>query len=499
VTATLEADIAIVGSGPGGATLAWALRDSGAQVLLIERGDYLPREWENWDTESVFTRHRYRTTETWDDADGGVINPGLHYFVGGNSKLWGAALPRFMPSDFTETRQSDGVSPAWPFAYEDLEPYYERAEELYGVHGDPGDWGAPPRRNAILPAVEHEPALADLAVRLEAQGLHPFHLPVGIDRHPGGRCVRCRTCDSYPCMIDAKNDADVRAVRPAVESPTVTLATGLRIDRLQTSADGSRVERAIGVRGDEEVEVRASSFVAACGAANTAALLLRSADPAHPDGVANSSGQVGRNYMHHVASAVMAVDPRRRVTTRYQKTVTLNDYYERGPGVPYGLGNVQGVAKLQPGMLVAARRGVPRPVLKYLTDHSVDLWVQTEDLPDPENRITLRGERIVHRYRKNNVAAHEALLREVRRMLRLAGFPLVFVQRMGIATNSHQCGTCRAGHDSATSVVDADCRAHDVENLHIVDSSFFPSSAALNPGLTIAANALRVSDRAFGA
>ena len=499
MTAVLEADIAIVGSGPGGATLAWALRDSGAQVLLIERGDYLPREWENWDTESVFARHRYRTTETWDDADGGVINPGLHYFVGGNSKLWGAALPRFMPSDFTETRERDGVSPAWPFADEDLEPYYERAEELYGVHGDPADWGAPPRRNAILPAVEHEPALADLAVRLEAQGLHPFHLPVGIDRHPGGRCVRCRTCDSYPCMIDAKNDADVRAVRPAVESPTVTLATGLRIDRLQMSADGSRVERAIGVRGDEEVEVRASSFVAACGAANTAALLLRSADPAHPDGVANSSGQVGRNYMHHVASAVMAVDPRRRVTTRYQKTITLNDYYERGPGLPYGLGNVQGVAKLQPGMLVAARRGVPRPVLKYLTDHSVDLWVQTEDLPDPENRITLRGERIVHRYRKNNVAAHEALLREVRRMLRLAGFPLVFVQRMGIATNSHQCGTCRAGRDSATSVVDADCRAHDVENLHIVDSSFFPSSAALNPGLTIAANALRVADRAFGA
>jgi choline dehydrogenase-like flavoprotein len=498
VTTTLEADVAIVGSGPGGATLAWALRDSGARVLLIERGDYLPREWENWDTESVFVRHRYRTTETWDDADGGVIQPGLHYFVGGNSKLWGAALPRFMPSDFTETRKSDGVSPAWPFAYEDLEPYYERAEELYGVHGDV-DWGAPPRRNTLLPAVEHEPALADLTARLEAQGLHPFHLPVGIDRHPGGRCVRCRTCDSYPCMIDAKNDADVRAVRAAVQSPTVTLATGLRIDRLQTSADGSRVERAHGVRGDEEVEVRASSFVVACGAANSAALLLSSADAAHPSGVANSSGQVGRNYMHHVMSAVMAVDPRRRVTTRYQKTISLNDYYERGPSQSYGLGNVQGVAKLQPGMLVAAKRGVPRPVLKYMTDHSVDLWAQTEDLPDPENRIALRGERIVHRYRKNNVAAHEALLREVRRMLRRAGFPLVFVQRMGIATNSHQCGTCRAGRDPATSVVDADCRAHDVANLHIVDSSFFPSSAALNPGLTIAANALRVADRAFAA
>jgi choline dehydrogenase-like flavoprotein len=499
VTTSLEADIAIVGSGPGGATLAWALRDTGARVLLIERGDYLPREWQNWDTESVIAKHRYPTTETWDDADGGVIHPGLHYFVGGNSKLWGAALPRFMPSDFRETRTSDGVSPAWPFSYEDIEPYYEHAEELYGVHGDGADWGAPPRRNALLPAVEFEPALADLAQRLRAQGLHPFHLPVGIDLHPGGRCVRCRTCDAYPCMIDAKNDADVRAVRPAVQSPNVTLATGLWIDRLHATADGSRVERAVGARGGEEVEVRASSFVVGCGAANSAALLLRSANAAHPDGLANSSGMVGRNYMHHVTSAVMAVDPRRPVTTRYQKAFGLNDFYERGPNEPYGLGNVQGLAKLQPGMLVAAKRGVPRPVLKYMTDRSVDLWAQSEDLPDPENRITLRGDRIVHRYRKNNVAAHEALLREVRRMLRRAGFPFVFVQRMGIATNSHQCGTCRAGHDPATSVLDADCRAHDVENLHVVDASFFPSSAALNPGLTIAANALRVADRVFGA
>jgi choline dehydrogenase-like flavoprotein len=497
VTRRLEADIAIIGSGPGGATLAWGLRDSGARVLLVERGGYLPREWENWDTESVIVRKRYRTTETWDDADGGVINPGLHYFVGGNSKLWGAALPRFLPSDFEATRHADGISPAWPYSYSDLEPYYEQAEELYGVHGDQADWGAPPRRNTLLPAVEHEPAIADLAASLEGQGLHPFHLPVGIDRHPGGRCVRCATCDAYPCMIDAKNDADVRVVRPALQSPTVTLQTGTYVDRLETSADGSTVRRAVGVADGEQVEISASTFVTACGAANSAALLLRSANAAHPDGLANSSGQVGRNYMHHVTSAVMAVDPRRRVTTRYQKTISINDYYERGPTQPYGLGNVQGVAKLKPGMLVAAKRCVPRPVLKYMTDHSVDLWVQTEDLPDPDNRVWLRDGRIVHRYRKNNVDAHEALLREVRRMLRRAGFPFVFVERMGIATNSHQCGTCRAGADPTTSVVDGDCRTHDVENLYVVDSSVFPSSAALNPGLTIAANALRVADRAL--
>jgi choline dehydrogenase-like flavoprotein len=494
----LEADIAIIGSGPGGATLAWSLRESGASVLLIERGDFLPREWENWDPESVHVRKRYRTTETWDNADGGVIHPGLHYYVGGNSKMWGAALPRFMPRDFERTRHADGDSPEWPFSYADIEPYYERAEELYGVHGDPADWGAPPRRNAILPAVEHEPAIADLIAKLEAQGLHPFHLPVGIDRHSGGRCVRCDTCDSYPCMIDAKNDADVRVVRPALESPSVTLATGVCVERLETAGDGSRITSARGRTAEgEQVEIRAATFAVACGAANSAALLLRSANAVHPNGVANSSGHVGRNYMHHVTSAVMAVDPRRRVTTRFQKTISLNDFYGRGREQPYPLGNIQGLIKLRPGMLVAARRGVPRSVLRFLTDHSVDLWVQTEDLPDPENRVTLRGDRIVHRYRKNNRGAHEALLSETRRMLRRAGYPLVFVEQMGIETNSHQCGTCRAGTDPGESVVDANCRAHDVENLYVVDASFFPSSAALNPGLTIAANALRVADQAL--
>jgi choline dehydrogenase-like flavoprotein len=493
------ADIAIIGSGPGGATLAWALRNTGAEVLLIERGPYLPREWENWDVDSVFLNARYRTAETWENADGGIIRPGLHYYVGGNSKVWGAALPRFMPSDFEATRHCDGTSPQWPFSYRDLEPYYERAEQLYGVHGTATDWGAPPRQNSLLPSVDHEPTIVQLVARLHQQGLHPFPLPMGIDLHRGGRCVRCRTCDGFPCMIDAKNDAEIAAVRSALESPTMRIAHGVYVERLETDKDGSCVRVALALADDGQVEVHASTFVVSCGAANSAALLLRSANPGHPHGLANSSGQVGRNYMHHVTSAVMAVDPRRRVTTRFQKTFAVNDYYEHGPVEPYGLGNIQGVGKLQPGMLAAQKRGIPRSVLRYLTEHSVDLWAQTEDLPDPENRISVRHGKIVHRYRKNNVAAHEALLREIKRMLRKAGYPLVLIERMGIGTNSHQCGTCRAGTDPTSSVLDPLCRTHDIDNLYVVDSAFFPSSAALNPGLTIAANALRVATLAFGA
>ena len=505
----ISADVAIIGSGAGGSTLAYGLRDSGARVVVVERGEHLPREPQNWDVDAVFRAKRYRTSETWDDLDAGSrgkwrlgraevgsIAPGVHYVVGGNSKMWGAALPRFAPSDFEEVVHAEGVSPAWPFGYDDLEPYYEQAEALFGVHGGT-DWGVPPRLRPLRPAVGHEPAIALLVTDLERQGLHPYDLPVGIDFHPGGRCIRCATCDGFPCMVDAKNDAEIAALRPALATGNVELITGVRIDRLETASDGSRVTRAHGVSDRGEVAVDAARYVVAGGAVNSAALLLRSASAASPDGLANRSGLVGRNYMHHLTSAIMAVDPRRRNPTRFQKSFGINDWYAGAPDYPYPMGNVQGVNKLQPGMLAAAGRRAPDWLLRYLTNHSVDLWAQSEDLPSTDNRVEVTGDRIGIRYRAINRSAHDALLSRTRAALRRAGFPLVVIERMGIATNSHQCGTCRAGVDPKTSVLNPDCRAHDVENLWVVDSSFMPSSAALNPGLTIVANAMRVADREF--
>ncbi len=282
-------------------------------------------------------------------------------------------------------------------------------------------------------------------------------------------------------------------MRPALATGRVALGTGVRIERLETSGDGTRVVRALGTAADGPVAVSAARFVVACGAVNSAALLLGSASASHPGGLANASGLVGRNYMHHVTSAVMAVDPRRTNPTRFQKSFGFNDWYHGDDAYPYPMGNVQGVNKLQPGMLAAAKRWIPAPVGRFLTAHSVDLWAQTEDLPDADNRVLLRGDRIGIRYRKTNADAHEQLLARLRRALRRAGFPLVLIERMGIATNSHQCGTCRAGADRASSVLDPLCRAHDVENLWVVDSAFMPSSAAMNPGLTISANAVRVA------
>jgi choline dehydrogenase-like flavoprotein len=491
----IEADIAIIGSGPGGSTLARGLSGSGAGVAVFERGDFLPSEPQNWDVEEVFDKSRYRAEEYWVDADGRPFRPNSYYFVGGSSKVWGACLTRLRREDFGLIDHIGGTSPRWPIDYDELAPYYERAEALFDVHGpSQGDPTTDVRPKPPRGPVEHEPELARVVGKLVEQGVHPYTLPLGIDLHAGGSCLRCRTCDGFPCRVRAKNDAEVRALTPVVESGAVQLYVGTRITRLVTDAGGDRVVAAEAFRGRRPVEIRAEKFVLSAGAANSAAILLRSASAAHPDGLANSSGMVGRNYMQHQFTALMAVRPT-RTRLVYTKTVGFNDFYlDDGEGGP-PLGNVQTLGKLQGGMLAADKKWVPRPLLNAMAERSSDWWVTTEDLPDPENRVTLTGDgRIKVSYRRNNVIAQRRLTAIVRRLLRGAGYPLVIAQEMGPETTSAQCGTARAGRDRRDSVVDPLCRAHDVGNLYIVDSSFFPSAGALNPGLTIAAQALRVAE-----
>jgi choline dehydrogenase-like flavoprotein len=494
---TVDCDVAVIGSGMGGATLAWALRRSGARVLLVERGDFLPREDENWSPDAVFSQHRYRNAETWQDGSSGRrFAPGVHYYVGGNTKVYGACLPRFREQDFGAMEHRDGISPAWPITYADLEPHYGAAEHLYGVHGTPGADPTEPWRSKPYPypALPHEPPIAEFARSLADQGLHPFAMPAAVDRREGGSCIRCRTCDGFPCKVDAKGDADVRAVRPALATGTVRLLTRAYTQRLATSPDGRRVAEAIVVRDGATLRLRARHFVAACGAVNSAALLLRSASDRHPQGLANSSGLLGCNYMVHNSTFFMAVDPRRRNTVTFQKTLGLNDWYLSGRDTAVPLGNVQMLGKLQGPMLTSARRWLPRPVADAIANRSVDLYLTSEDLPRRENRVVVApdGGIRVH-WTPNNLRPHRELVRRVTRAVRRAGYPLVLTQRMDIATNSHMCGTAVMGSDERHSVLDPRCRAHDVENLWIADSASFPSSTALNPALTIAANALRIA------
>lgn len=501
-------DVILIGTGAGGGTLLHRLAGAGLRLLVLERGGFLPRERQNWDPAAVFLTGRYKTSETWRDAAGRALHPGTHYCVGGNTKVYGAALFRFRERDFEAVQHHGGVSPAWPIRYADLEPYYGAAEELYRVRGDRGADPTEPwaGRPYPFPRVEHEPRIQQLHDDFVRQGLRPFHVPLGVQldaqRPEASPCIRCGTCDGFPCLVHAKSDSDTLCVRPALRRPNVTLLTGAMVQRLETNASGTAVTRVVVERDGAREEYSADVVVVACGAVNSAALLLRSASSRHPRGLANSSGVVGRHYMCHLNSVMLMVS-REPNPTVFQKTIALNDFYFGAPGSDLPLGHISMVGKSDRVVLQAgAPPFAPGRVLDWVARHAVDFWLTSEDLPDPDNRVRLDEQgRIVLEYRPNNEPAHARLQQELRRVLRRIARargglrqPLFLAQRIPLAGVAHQCGTVRFGDDPSTSALDRDCKAHDLDNLYVVDSSFFVSSAAVNPALTIMANALRVGD-----
>lgn len=488
-------DILIIGSGAGGGTLARSLRGSGAQVLILERGGYLPREPENWSPSAVFEKHRYKPEERWEDSGGKPFRPGVHYWVGGNTKVYGAALPRLREEDFGAIEHEGGTSPAWPVSYDDFEPFYRLVERWYWVHGRAGIDPTEPWRSSPFPfdAIPSDPYMQALADGFSRQGLNPFPLPLGLDYGQGGRCIRCRTCDAFPCQVHAKGDAEVSGIEVALEDPNITLWTGAHVNRLYTDATGRIVDEVEVVQHGAKRIIRAGTVVVAAGAVNSAALLLRSANHAHPRGLGNASGQVGRNYMVHNMSILIAIHPEKINPTVVQKSFAINDFYFRGPGFPYPLGNLQPVGKIQPAMLKSALKAMPDAFLSPIASRSTDWNVMSEDLPDPDNRVSLGLEgRIRINWKPNNLVAHRTLIDIAKAMFEEAGYPVVVSKTMGIETNSHQVGTLRFGIDPATSVLDPMSKAHDLQNLYVVDGSFFPSSGAVNPALTIMAQAVRV-------
>jgi choline dehydrogenase-like flavoprotein len=494
---TIETDVAIIGSGMGGGMLARALTEKGIQVLVLERGTRLPRESQNWDPTSVFLENRYKNAGIWrDGSNHRDFSPGVHYYVGGNTKVYGASLIRFREIDFKAYEAAEGVSPAWPFTYDQLEPYYLKAESALRVRGTAGADLTEPMRSGdyLYPALEHEKYVADFAKSLSRQGLHPYQMAMGIDLGAGGSCIRCNTCDGFPCKLGAKNDAETCGIDPALATGNAQLLEGLIITRLIHDASGKRIIKAMGRKGEDEIEINAKTFVVSAGAANSAALLLNSKSDKHPDGLSNSSGLVGRNWMVHNATFMVGLNPAKKNSSIFQKTLSFNDWYSESQA-GYGLGNVQMLGKLQGPMFKASKPWIPSSILKAFAARTIDIYLESEDLPDTENRITLDSKGgIVINWVPNNMKAHYELISQARTALRKAGFPFVFKERMGIETNSHQCGTLVAGNNPQKSVLDQFCRSHDVENLFVVDSSFFPSSAAANPALTIAAQAFRVAE-----
>jgi choline dehydrogenase-like flavoprotein len=479
---------------------------------LLERGDWLPREPANWQAQDVFVDNRYVSPDTWYDEKGKAFQPQVHYFVGGSTKLYGAALYRLRKEDFGELQHHDGVSPAWPISYDELEPYYTRAEQLYEVHGARGEDPTEPSASAPypFPAVSHEPRIQQLSDDLAAAGYHPFHAPCGIrlneQRMPYSACVRCANCDGFPCVVHGKSDADVLGVRPALEHPNVTLLTNAEAVRLETDESGSTVTDVIVEVGDETERFAGDIVVLACGAANTAKLLLMSANHRHPNGLANGSDQVGRNYMFHNSQAVLALSHEENPTI-FQKTLGLNDFYFAGDEFEYPLGNIQMVGKSQTPMFHGEKPGetklAPNWSLEMVARHAVDFWLSTEDLPRSENRVTVTGNGgLTLSYTSSNDVPKKELYKKLQSILGHIGMHpdhllnrhVYMKNEIPVAGCAHQAGTCRFGTDPETSVLDAECRAHEVDNLYVVDTSVFPSIGAVNPALTAMANSLRVGD-----
>jgi choline dehydrogenase-like flavoprotein len=508
-------DVLVIGSGPGGGALAHRLAPTGKRILMLERGDYLPRSRANWDAKTVFVDGAYQARDTWYGKRGERFHPGLHYYVGGNSKVYGAALLRLRERDFGALQHKDGVSPAWPVGYDVFEPYYCEAEALFHVHGERGEdpnepWFSKPY---AYPPVSHEPRIQKLSDDLAAEGLHPFHLPLGIlldekdgKPTPTSKCIRCDAFDGFPCAINAKADSQVICIDPTLAAhPNFTLLTNALATRLETDASGRMVSRVHVTRDGNAEQYSADIVVVACGALSSALLLLRSANDSHPHGLANRSDQVGRNYMRHDMSIVMAL-LRDRNDTVFQKTLAVSDYYFGAEDWDFPLGLIQMCAsshgeQIRGEALPPFLSWMPEMPFEKMAEHSIDFWLQSEDLPNPENRIYYDGDKVVLALTQGSQEAARRLKHKLEGLLEPIGAHKHLFERnlylgkdIPVSGTAHQAGTCRFGTDPAASVLNLDCRAHEVDNLYVTDASFFPSIGAVNPTLTIIANALRVAD-----
>jgi choline dehydrogenase-like flavoprotein len=518
-------DVVIIGSGAGGGTLAWKLAPSGKRILLLERGPYLRRERDNWETSAVFVRAKYHCTEEWLDEDGNEFSPEQNYYVGGNTKFYGAALFRLRPEDFGVIQHHGGLSPAWPLSYQDFEPFYAEAERVYQVHGAAGEDPTEGPRSGEFPhpAVQHEPRIQELHHDLEKLGLHPSHLPLGVmldqDEHGepthASACIRCNRVDGFPCMVNGKADAQTVCVDPALAHPNVTLMTEAKVTRLETDGGGRQVTAVVTQLADgSTARFSGDVVVVSCGALNSALLLLGSSSDAHPRGLANGSDQVGRNYVRHNNTAVIALS-RTPNPTRLQKTLVLNDWYLKGEDWDYPWGSIQMLGKsdgeqlgaMAPHFLAWGAKVTPGAALEEIARHGVDFWMSSEDLPRADSRITLEKDGTVRLAlaQDNNVEGLKRMRQKFDSMLADLGFHKKSHQRgvylhegMNIAATAHQAGTARFGDDPTTSVLDVDCKAHELDNLYVIDSSFFVSIGAVNPTLTIIANALRVGEHLLG-
>lgn len=505
-------DIIIIGTGSGGGTIAQKLASSGKRILIIERGDFIPKEKENWDANEVIVKGRYRTNEVWYDKDMQPFSPFTHYVVGGNSKMYGAASFRLREKDFQRFEHYAGTSPAWPLSYQDFESYYTEAEELFSVHGERGaDPTEPPTKSPYpFKSIPVEPFTKDLFEKIKSLNVKAFPIPMAVrlasdtPHVPDAEAV-LGNFDGFPDPTEAKADSHVIGVRVALKYPNVKLLTNALVHKLDTDESGKRVETVHVMRNGKEEVYKAKMVILAAGAVNSAALMLRSANKKHPNGLANANDLVGRNYMTHINGCLIAYTPNKVNTSFFQKYFCIGDYYLPTAENDKPLGEIQLMGKNDPETVVGLGAAFfPDKDAAWLSSHSIDFWLTAEDLPQHENRVKLTDDgniQIIYHREKNNVAAFDQLKQKLKNLfVQLGKIDADFKEvhwagyDLGVSGVSHQCGTLCFGTDPTTSVLDVNCKAHELENLYVADASFFPSSGAYNPSLTTAANALRVGE-----
>ncbi|NCJ05396.1 dehydrogenase [Synechococcales cyanobacterium C] len=488
-------DIIIVGTGAGGGTLAQKLAPTGKRILILERGDFMPLEEQNRTNVDVFKRERYHAPEQWYDETGEPFSPQTNYAVGGNTKIYGAVLMRMRERDFEAVPHQEGTSPEWELKYSDFEPYYTEAEQLYRVHGQTGADPSEPLHSAEYPcsAVAHEPHVQSIVDAIAAQNLHPTPLPLTLADQDD----------------DPTGDSEVFGIQPALQYKNVTLKTSALVTGLHTNPSGRIVKAVEAQVGDQAILFTGDIIVLACGAINSAALLLRSANDKHPHGLANRTDLVGRNLMKQQMTAIVQLSTSVNSGT-FPRSVSVNDFYWGDDNYDYPMGHIYNTGGLlqdvifaeSPPLLSVLAKVLPGFGLKQLAMRSIGWWAQTETLPDPQSRVRLDKGKLRLEYTPNNTEAHDRLVYRWMDVLQAVEKSVKGFQRSGVYPRAEvpvqvvasQCGTCRLGSDPATSVLDLNCRTHELDNLYVVDSSFFPSCSSISPGLTVIANALRVGD-----
>ena len=478
-------DVIVIGSGAGGATLAHRLAMNGARVLAVEAGDWLrPTPPASGAPLGTYI------------ADALAVRDPVEA-VGGQTKFYGAALYRFRESDFRSVEHESGATPGWPIAYADLAPYYDDAEALYRVHGDAARDSTEPPRTAPLPyaPLPDSATVAPMVARLIAAGAEVSPIPRAIFWQSGsGPCRLCATCDAHLCRIEAKGDADLAALRPALATGLASLQTRTRALRILLDPSGRRVRGVLVETAGQQRELLCDRVVVSAGLAASVALLRASRTGAHPEGLGNQGGALGRYLAGHSTGMVFPFVSWRTLAPEHTKTFAINQYYHGDANGSLPLGVIQMSGQMPIWREASA---LIRPIARVVAAHALTAFYMTEALPSRETGFRFDGDRLVAKQEAlHNMATFRALRRQTVALFRKAGYPVLARRRAPYLW--HETGGACMGTDPATSVVDPDLGVHGIAGLHVADASVLPSAGAVNTGLTIMALAARLGDRLAG-